>query len=60
MYEDCFTLADAFTDPTKIEGGPRGRLNMADEILSRHILVSTRATGVGADGHSTKVGVGRD
>ena len=60
MYEDCFTLADASTDPTKIEGSPRGRLNMADEVLSWHILVSTRAFGVGADGHDTKAGVSKD
>jgi hypothetical protein len=59
MYEDCFTLADASTDPTKIEGSPRGRLNMEDEVLSWHIPMTTRALGVGTDGHSTKTGVGQ-
>jgi hypothetical protein len=48
-----FTLADAFTGRAKVEGGPRGRLNMVDERLSRHILVATRACRVGTSGHST-------
>ena len=55
MYEDCFTLANASTDPTKVEGSPRGKLNMVDELLSWHIPMITRTLGVGADGHSIKV-----
>ena len=59
MYEDCFTPADASTNPTKIEGSPRGRLNMEDELLSWHIPMTKRALGVGADGHSTNPSVGK-
>jgi len=33
MYEHGFALADAFTGRTKVEGGPGGGLNMADERL---------------------------
>jgi hypothetical protein len=54
MYEDCFTLANASTEPTKVVGSPRGKLNMGDELLSWHILMITRALGVGTDGHSAE------
>jgi hypothetical protein len=60
MYEDCFTLADASTNLTKIEGGPRRSLNMEYELLRWDIPMTTRALRVGAKGHSTKAGVDKD
>jgi hypothetical protein len=58
MYEHRFAFADAFTRPAKVEGGPRRRLNMVEERLSRHILVATRACRVGTSGHSTVLAAG--
>jgi hypothetical protein len=35
MYEHRFALADAFKCPAKVEGGPRGRLDIATCIVTK-------------------------
>jgi hypothetical protein len=56
LDENGFAPADAFTGRTKVERGPRGRLDVVEERISRYLLVATRARRVGTNGHSTAAG----